>query len=178
MFPSREDINGNGVLDAGEDGLFGFPVNVAVNSKPDTRRDEADPAGDGNQTFVVATEDTNGNLQRDRTFPPYEPFGNTLCYRCIRSGTASADPYAEPRWPTTPGQVVRGYEDLNGNGGLDPGEDFNGNGNLDLAPDWICEYNVRPLRAIRITVRFEHPQTKQMRQITIVHSLRDNASVP
>ena len=178
VFPSREDINGNGVLDAGEDGLFGFPVNAAANSKPDTRRDEADPTGVGDQTFVVATEDTNGNLQRDRTFPPYEPFGNTLCYRCIRSGTASADPYAEPRWPTTPGQVVRGYEDLNGNGTLDAGEDFNNNGVLDLAPDWICEYNVRPLRAIRITVRFEHPQTKQMRQITIVHSLRDNASVP
>ncbi|MCX7422033.1 MAG: type II secretion system protein [Planctomycetia bacterium] len=178
IFPAVEDINGNGVLDAGEDGLFGFPANVAVNSRPDTRRDEADPAGNGDQTFVVATEDTNGNLQRDRTFPPFEPFGNTLCYRCIRSGTASADPYAEPRWPTTPGQVVRGYEDLNGDGMLNPGEDFNGNNNLDLAPDWICEYNVRPLRAIRITVRFEHPQTKQMRQITIVHSLRDNASVP
>lgn len=123
-------------------------------------------------------EDTNGNMKIDKTFQPFEPFGNTLCYRCIRAGTSSADWYEEPHWPTTPGQVVRGYEDLNGNGLLDAGEDFNGNGNLDLAPDWICEYNVRPLRAIRITVRFEHPQTKQMRQITIVHSLRDNTSVP
>lgn len=43
---------------------------------------------------------------------------------------------------------------------------------------WRTEYNLRPLRAIRITVRFEHPQSKQMRQVTIVHSLRDTTTVP
>ena len=71
--------------------------------------------------------------------------------------------------------------DLNSDGDmLDPGEmDFNGNGIVNLAePSWICEYNVRPLRAIRITVRFEHPTSKQMKQVTVVHSLRDTTSVP
>jgi len=34
------------------------------------------------------------------------------------------------------------------------------------------------LRAIRITVRFEHPTSQQMKQVTIVHSLRDTTTVP
>ena len=175
VFPSVEDINGNRILDPGEDGLFGFPADGLLN----TRRDEdAPPFGNGDNVFQLA-EDSNGNGTRDRTTLPFEPFGSTLCFRCVRTGTASNDPYLEPQWTTTPGRIVSGNEDLNGNGVLDPGEDIIiPNGVLDLGPDWICEYNARPLRAIRITVRFEHPTSQQMKQVTIVHSLRDTTAVP
>lgn len=179
VFPAVEDINGNGVLDGGEDGLFGFPADGALS----TQRDEdAPPLGNGDNMLQPA-EDTNGNGTRDRTLLPFEPFGNTFSYRCIKAGQASNDPYAEPRWSTTPGFIMRGNPadiDLNGNGVVDLGDtDYNGNGVVDpTEPDWLVEYNARPLKAIRITVRFEHPTSKQMKQVTIVHSLRDTTAVP
>lgn len=49
---------------------------------------------------------------------------------------------------------------------------------VDKELKWQTLYNLRPLRAIRITVRFQHPASKQMRQVTIMHSLRDTTAVP
>ena len=156
VFPRTEDLNANGVLDAGEDGACGFPADTFPNS--------SNPFASSNPLLK---------------FPA---FGLTYAYRCVTGGTSGSLGY-EPRWRTTPGSVFGGNPadiDANGNGIVDAGDtDYNGNGNLDPAePAWICEYNVRPLRAIRITVRFEHPTSKQMKQITVVHSLRDTTSVP
>ena len=41
-------------------------------------------------------------------------------------------------------------------------------------PIWRSVSNLRPLRAVRITVRFLDPTTDRMRQVTIQHSLIDN----
>lgn len=94
-------------------------------------------------------------------------------------------------------------EDMNMNGTLDPGEDTNGNGALDTEdvngngildesepnwiignnsifepnlpgePRWVSVRNVRPMRAIRIRVRFLHVSSGEMRQLTLVHPLVD-----
>jgi hypothetical protein len=139
---------------------------------------------DANGNLLLdAGEDTNGNGVLDRGSVSLRPFGHTFVYRCIKSGTSGALPN-EPSWPLTPSQVIRGNPadiDANGDGDvIDPGDtDWNGNGVMDpMEPDWVCEYNVRPLRGIRITVRYMHPTSKQMKQVTIVHSLRDTTSVP
>jgi prepilin-type N-terminal cleavage/methylation domain-containing protein len=80
----------------------------------------------------------------------------------------------EPGWPTVNRAIWFGRrEDTNNNGTLDPGEDFNGNGTLDGEPNWIAVRNVRPLRAIRVRVRFFHEASSRMRQVSIVHSLTD-----
>lgn len=169
VFPRTEDLNGNGVFDAGEDGSNGFAPPNGVLNQPDEPR--------------IKTLIPNGNPSPPNT--RFRPFGLTYAYRCIRAGhTLGSTPahalFFEPNWSTKPGFVIVGLkEDLNNNGALNAGEpDFDGDGNAENEPDWIVDYNVRPVRAIRITVRFEHPQSKQMRQITIVHSLRDTTSVP
>lgn len=194
VFPRREDLNGNGVLDPGEDGSNGFTggdgllqENVRIGTEDVNYNGVLDAGEDTNGNTVLdlgappglLTEDLNWNGVLDVGedgvwgFPvdgaintvslrdPVFPSGLTFAYRCIRNGTSGATRLDEPnqgRWSTTPGQVLR---DPSGNG-----------------PDWIVEYNVRPLRAIRITVRFEHPTSKQMKQVTIVHSLRDTTAVP
>lgn len=73
--------------------------------------------------------------------------------------------------------------DTNMNGILDPGEDNDMDGNWDMVledrngngrrDDVVLEprFNWTPLRAIRITIRFQHVGTGQMRQVTLVHSL-------
>lgn len=158
VFPRTEDLNANGYLDGGEDGQCGFPADGFPNS--------SNPFPSSNPLIK---------------FPA---FGLTYAYRCVTPGTSGTLAF-EPAWRTTPGPPpLPGNPadiDLNSDGDmLDPGEmDFNSNGIVDPAePSWICEYNVRPLRAIRITVRFEHPMSKQMKQVTLVHSLRDTTSVP
>lgn len=81
----------------------------------------------------------------------------------------------EPAWLTTNGAVIEGRsEDVNRNGILDPGEDLNSNGMIDTEPQWIAVQNTRPLRAIRIRVRFLHQSSGEMRQLSLVFSLTEN----
>lgn len=149
---STEDTNSNGILDPGEDtnnnGVLDADVVFPFLSEDTNGNLVLDPG-----------EDTNGNgvLDRGSLAGQLEPFGHTFVYRCIKSGTSGSLPN-EPRWPLTPGQIISS---------ADPAE-----------PVWVCEYNVRPLRAIRITVRYMHPTSQQMKQVTIVHSLLDTTAVP
>lgn len=232
VFPRREDLNGNGVLDPGEDGSNGFPADGALQENVQLFLEDANGNG-----ILDAGEDINGNMvldspsaagqifedinqngmldggedgafnlpadgflngQRYQLRQPCFPSGLTYRYVCVRNGRTSAQRMAlggtasildEPRsggspWSTTPGFVINGWsEDTNRNNVLDGTEtDTNGNGTFntvdDREPDWMVVYNARPLRAIRITVRFEHPTSQQMKQVTIVHSLRDTTTVP
>ena len=176
---STEDANGNGVLDSGEDGSNDGLLTAHVIFP------FLDEDANGNSISDMG-EDANGNGTFDRGSMNIRPFGHTLVYRCIKTGTASTVIGSEQSWTTTPGQIMRGnLADIDNSVPLDgdvtdPGDvDYNSNGVMDLAePDWICEYNARPLRAIRLTVRFEHPTSQQMKQVTIVHSLRDTTAVP
>jgi prepilin-type N-terminal cleavage/methylation domain-containing protein len=81
----------------------------------------------------------------------------------------------EPTWPTVSQATWFGRrEDANNNGVIDGTEvDANGNGIADGTPNWIAVRNVRPLRAIRVRVRFYHEASARMRQVSIVHSLTD-----
>ncbi len=162
-----EDTNGNGVLDA--DVIFPNPLGEDVN---------------GNGVLDMG-EDLNMNGVLDFK-EPFRPFGQSLVYRCLKAGTSSGSLRYEPNWTATPGRIMRGNPaDIDNSSPLngtvtDPGDiDWNLNGiNDPIEPDWICEYNVRPLKAIRITVRYQHPTSQQMKQVSIVHSLRDTTSVP
>ena len=82
--------------------------------------------------------------------------GFVFSYRCV--GVVGA------------GQSGAGYPAFS----LSTGHEFVDNNQL----KWRTEYNLRPLKAIRLTVRFEHPTSKQMKQVTLVHALRDTTSVP
>ena len=164
VFPRTEDLNGNGVLDPGENSTCGFAPpfgDVTYVNFPDE-----------SQQLTTLIPNKHPNLQ-------FRPFGLTYAYRCTKQGhSLGSFPTLipdwrkfEPNWSAKPGFAIRGVdENVIG--------DQDGDGVLEVEPDWVVDYNVRPLRAIRITVRFEHPQSKQMKQITIVHSLRDNSSVP
>ncbi len=158
VFPRTEDLNANGILDAGEDGTAGLAPPFGVAGQPDD-----------SPRMATLIPNKHPNLQ-------FRPFGLTYAYRCIKSGhTLGSGPAGaflfEPNWSSKPGFFIRGLDE-NTIG------DQDGDGVIEIEPDWVVDYNVRPLRAIRITVRFEHPQSKQMKQITIVHSLRDTTSVP
>ena len=223
VFPQREDLNGNGVLDPGEDGANGFPIDGLLQENIQVFREDANGNGildagedlNGNGILDLPSavgeirEDINGNglldagedglyglpsngvLDRFQLRQPYYPTGLTYRYVCIRAGTTSTkttlfggvpsiiDEPGNGAWSTNPEYVINGWtEDSNRNNVLDPGEDIDGDGVIDREPDWLVVYNARPLRAIRITVRFEHPTSRQMKQVTIVHSLRDTATVP
>lgn len=177
-----EDLNGNGVLDT-EDGAWGYPVNGSL-----------DPPSFNLRNPMYAT----GLTFAYRCVRPGRSAVNPTVPGLL--GSILQEPF-RGSFARKPGHIIRGWtedrnnngvldnEDTNGNGVLDPGEDANGNGALDnedlngnnvldREPDWIVDYNVRPLKAIRITVRFEHPTSKQMKQVTIVQSLRDTTSVP
>ena len=104
-------------------------------------------------------------------FPENEPDG-PLAFRCTQvtgEGRSGATP---PRWPDTPGRLIRENEDLNRNLVLDPGEDTNSNGQLDSVT-WQAGNNWLPLKAIQITIRFRDPTSELIRQMTQVYSLVD-----
>ena len=201
VFPCREDLNGNGFLDTSlpnglsEDGANGFPNDGVLQELKLTALGKGVFSEDLNDNGIgpEAGEDgSNGfpvNLKLDKMslLEPGYPAGMTLAYRCTKAGTSGSLRSDEPNqgaWSKTPGRQLRGNPadiDVNGNGVVNspPDTDSNGNGIFDPAePDWIVEYNARPLRAIRITIRFEHPTSGQMKQVTLVHSLRDTTSVP
>ena len=163
IFPQPgEDLNFNGYLDPGEDGINGFAADGLLQDRtPGFVTEDLN----GNGILDAGEDGTNGfpanGMLDKRSFQiPYFPMGLTFAYRCIRAGASGPTRLNEPNWSSTVGYIQR---DPSGNG-----------------PDWIVDYNARPLRAIRITVRFEHPTaaSKQMKQVTIVHSLRDTTSVP
>lgn len=94
--------------------------------------------------------------------PPYPnptprklPFGAPFVYRCVVAGTSAGsgsttDYLAEPAWPKADGMTI-----------------------TDGTVVWEAVDNRKPLKAIKITVRFIDPSTQQMRQLSIVHSLVD-----
>ncbi len=175
VFPCREDLNGNGFLDTNlpnglsEDGANGFPSDGALQEQISTALGLGVFSEDLNDDgmFSVVPEDGSNGFPADGTFNKLSlrgtagyPAGLSLAYRCIKGGKSGATRLNEPNagaWSKTPGQVIRGSA---------------------AEPDWIVDYNARPLRAIRITIRFEHPTSGQMKQVTLVHSLRDTTSVP
>ena len=93
--------------------------------------------------------------------PPYPaqffrkmPFGAPFVYRCVVAGTSngtgsSTDFVNEPVWPKVDGMTVREQSGLT----------------------WEAVDNRKPLKALKIIIRFVDPSTQQMRQLTIVHSL-------
>ncbi len=88
---------------------------------------------------------------------PVNPYGRVYYYICRRAAVGNAVPSGfadQPAWGTSPGRVF-GHES---------------NTNLPL---WEAVLNVRPTRAMRITVRFLHRGSNKLRQLTLIHSLRD-----
>ncbi len=71
-----------------------------------------------------------------------------LYFVCISSTGAGTSSASEPVWPTVERQSV-------------------GDSNL----IWQAVDNRKPLRAIKLEIRFVDPSTQQMRQLTIIHSL-------
>ncbi|TXT21299.1 MAG: hypothetical protein FD138_4081 [Planctomycetota bacterium] len=206
MFPLREDLNGNGYLDPGEDGKNGFALDGMLQES--VRIGDEDLNGNG---ILDMGEDTNGNMVLDRGHPPGVltedlnangvldagedgawgfptngvidipirlrepsfPTGLKWAYVCTKAGTSGATRLHEPGPNMTPVSTSPGIwstsESLPGGPGV---------------PDWQLvtssngrKDNLRPLKAIRITVRFEHPTSQQMKQVTIVHSLVDQKTV-
>ncbi|NQV27584.1 MAG: prepilin-type N-terminal cleavage/methylation domain-containing protein [Rhodopirellula sp.] len=91
---------------------------------------------------------------------------------------------SEPAWQTIDGSIIEGRsEDENRDGVLSGDttagngiftEDKNDNGTLDVEPQWIAISNVRPIRAVRLRVRFLHIASGEMRQLSLVFSLTEN----
>jgi hypothetical protein len=115
--PITEDLNGNGILDAGEDGStpeFGPPNGVL---------DTEDVDGNGQ---LSSTEDLNGDGTADGLqggIPAYDDkliaFFKTFLLHIVNFRTPAIT------------KEVLATEDLNNNGILDPGEDANENGEID-----------------------------------------------
>ena len=105
-----EDLNNNGILDAGEDANGNGRLDLGFTGNRIT--------GNGDSGLVVVANDgTISNLfigSPDSTLPDADPFGSD----------AETDANGD-------GFLNRG----NGNGALDPGEDVNGNGILDSGED-------------------------------------------
>lgn len=105
------------------------------------------PSGPPGQTFMS---------------PPYPnptptklPYGAPFVYRCVVPGTSAGsgsttDYLVEPAWPKADGMTV-----------------------TDGTVVWEAVENRKPLKAVKITIRFIDPSTQQMRQLSIVHSLVD-----
>ncbi|MDB4614422.1 type II secretion system GspH family protein [bacterium] len=145
--------------------------------------DYTDPSNNSFRSFAVGdtvfarTEDLNGDGDITDTFggtdedgsygvapngvpdteAPNWPFGYAYHYVCVRAGVAGD---TAPNWQARPGALTT--------------EQFLGTPPGGTTPAiWRAVTNLRPLKAIRITVRFEDPSSGQMRQNTIVQSLID-----
>jgi prepilin-type N-terminal cleavage/methylation domain-containing protein len=79
------------------------------------------------------------------------PYGAPFYYRCISSGT-STNIVQEPTWPKIDSVKIG-----------EPGSTV----------VWQAVENRKPLKAIKIEVRFIDPSTQQMRQLTLIQSLVD-----
>lgn len=78
------------------------------------------------------------------------PYGAPFYYRCILSGTSDNTVPREPTWPRVDSVKVS-----------------------DGTVVWQAVDNRKPLKAIKIEVRFIDPSTQQMRQLTLIQSLVD-----
>ena len=108
---------------------------------------------DGDGIVDVAETDSNMNGSLD----PSEDLNGNGVMDAADIDTTPMDNVPdedEPIWVTTAGGIVQPT----------PGS---------VEPRWLAVSNVRPLRAIRIRVRFLHLASGQMRQITLNHSLVD-----
>ena len=102
---------------------------------------------DLNGYWDPATEDTipNGKFDESGSVPVN---GRVYYYQCVEEGTRVGSA-VEPPWGSTPGQYHRTSD-----------------GYL-----WQVKSNLRPLKAIRITVRFLHRRSGKMRQMTLIQPL-------
>lgn len=131
-------------------------------------------------------------------FVDSKPRDHSFYYECIEDGTSlftedvNGNSILDTE-DTNGNDMLDPGEDVNGNLILDT-EDLNGNDLLDTGepvwpaidraivertvlgstePRWLARRNVKPLRAIRIRVRFFHESSGRMRQVSLVHSLVD-----
>lgn len=91
----------------------------------------------------------------DRVFPSTttQPKGRLIYYRCVQTTTGTTSGTSgstEPAWPKAAGLTMNDYN-----------------------VTWLAVDNRKPLRAIRIQVRFLDINSQQLRQLTIVQSLVD-----
>ena len=105
--------------------------------------------------MVAGWDPTPGAL--DSETPGYD-YG--FYFQCVRAGNAGT---VAPAWQLREGALIT----ENNSDGFTP--------DLPQASMavWRAVQNVRPLRSLRITIRFLHPSTEQMRQVTLIHSLVD-----
>jgi len=86
------------------------------------------------------------------TSGPAAAHGRLYYYICLQNGSDPANPVpstSQPPWSSSPGQLLRtadGYV-------------------------WQVRSNLRPLKAIRLTVRFLHRRSGKMRQMTLVQPM-------
>ncbi len=155
--PKEIDVDGDGTVDLAED----FNRNGSFDTPTYAVGDIVFPTKLTFPYHYVPTSPIPPASEATRKFSrgPFHdhPTQYTYAYRCVKGGTAGTTP---PAWKTTPGE--RFFEDKNGNLQVDANE-----------PVWETVYNMRPLRAIRITVRYLHISSNQMRQVTLVHSMVD-----
>ena len=151
VFPPTEDTNYNGMLDTGEDTNATTFKGYAFNSAPL-------PNGSGDNLIDV----------RQTIDRPVLPLGRVYYYICRRAAVpnpsnmntvpAASTSYADqPAWTNNPSRLFG----------------HNNNPERDFMPLWEAVPNLKPVRAVRITVRFLHRGSNKLRQFTLVHSLRD-----
>ncbi|MGZ0171239.1 MAG: PulJ/GspJ family protein [Planctomycetales bacterium] len=122
-------------------------------------------------------EDLNG----DNIFDGDTIAGNGIFTEDLNDNGIFED--GEPSWLTNNGSVVESRSEdtdrdgaVTGNAIAGDGiftEDLNDNGMLDTEPQWVAVSNVRPIRAIRLRVRFLHIASGEMRQLSLVFSLTE-----
>lgn len=95
--------------------------------------------------------DTSLYAPGTEVFPPVVEPGYPFFYRCILASSTSNTGATAPSWPLVAGLTV---SDANG-------------------AVWQAVDNRKPLKAIKLEIRFVDPTTQQMRQLTIIHSLVD-----
>lgn len=155
----------------------GSPVNYAVG-------DIVFPTGIGGPNY-------NGDSK---------PSDYSFYYECVEAGAAlntediNGDGVLDTGEDLDCDGILDPGEDTNMDMILDLGEDLNSNCLIDTnepvwpaidraiverstpgsgEPRWVARRNVKPLRAIRVRVRFFHESSGRMRQVSLVHSLVD-----
>jgi type II secretory pathway pseudopilin PulG len=150
MVDPAEDPNMNGVFDRNDDrapyrALTYYPPTAAIGPYASRGQWQASTAMTP-VTYAVG----------DIVFPLGEaPLDYSLYYRCVAAGTADT---TEPIWSLHHGGIVEPRPTTTT--GVPE-------------PRWQAFRNVRPLRAIRLQVRFLHVASGKMRQLSLVHSLVD-----
>lgn len=79
--------------------------------------------------------------------------GRVFYYRCVKAGTATGVSPPNGGWKSDPGAIC---------GDRNP---------ADPQPAWETVENLRPVRAMRITIRFVHSRSGKMRQLTLIQPL-------